>query len=76
MAFCFFRSGTLFIYGIKYRLSNILKINTNVMKLFLLDAHAERLDKVLAKYGIVKEMANGVDIQIDVLAIARKGAEV
>lgn len=46
------------------------------MKLFLLDAHAERLDKVLAKYGIVKEMANGVDIQIDVLAIARKGAEV
>ena len=34
------------------------------------------MDKVLAKYGIVKEMANGVDIQIDVLAIARKGAEV
>ena len=41
-----------------------------------IDAHAERLDKVLAKYGIVKEMANGVDIQIDVLAIARKGADV
>lgn len=36
------------------------------------DAHAERLDRVLAKYGIVNEMANGVDIQIDVLAIARK----
>ena len=31
------------------------------------DAHAERLDRALAKFGIVKEMANGVDIQIDVL---------
>lgn len=40
-----------------------------------IDAHAERLDRVLAKYGIVNEMANGVDIQIDVLAIAKKGAE-
>lgn len=37
------------------------------------DAHAERLDRVLARYGIVKEMAIGVDIQIDVLAIAQKG---
>ena len=36
------------------------------------DAHAERLDRVLAKYNIVNEMANGVDIQIDVLAIAKK----
>ena len=40
------------------------------------DAHAERLDRVLAKYDIVREMANGVDIQIDVLAIARRGADV
>lgn len=40
------------------------------------DAHAERLDRVLAKYGIVREMANGVDIQIDVLAIAKKGMDV
>lgn len=40
------------------------------------DAHAERLDRVLAKYDIVREMANGVDIQIDVLAIAQKGADV
>ncbi len=40
------------------------------------DAHAERLDRVLAKYDVVKEMANGVDIQIDVLAIAKKGSEV
>lgn len=40
-----------------------------------IDAHAERLDKVLNKNNIVREMANGIDIQIDVLAIARKGAE-
>jgi len=41
-----------------------------------IDAHAERLDRVLAKYGIVNEMANGVDIQIDVLGIARKNFDV
>ena len=37
-----------------------------------IDAHNERLDRVLAKHGIVNEMANGIDIQIDVLAIAKK----
>lgn len=36
------------------------------------DTHSERLDRALAKYDIVNEMANGVDIQIDVLGIARK----
>lgn len=41
-----------------------------------IDAHAERLDRVLAKYGIINEMANGVDIQIDVLAIAKKNRTV
>ena len=41
-----------------------------------IDAHAKRLDRVLAKYDIVNEMANGVDIQIDVLAIARKKTDV
>jgi hypothetical protein len=46
----------------KYRTYNVIAV----------DAHAERLDRVLAKYNIVKEMANGVDIQIDVLAIAKK----
>lgn len=40
------------------------------------DAHSERLDRVLAKYNVVNEMANGVDIQIDVLAIARRHADV
>lgn len=41
-----------------------------------IDAHTERLDRVLAKYNIVNEMANGVDIQIDVLAIAKKNTDV
>lgn len=36
------------------------------------DTSQERLDRALARYGIVKEMANGVDIQIDVLGIAKK----
>lgn len=41
-----------------------------------IDAHAERLDRVLAKYGVVNEMATGVDIQIDVLAIAKKSKDI
>ena len=40
-----------------------------------IDAHAERLDRVLNKNGVVNEMAIGVDIQIDVLAIAKKGID-
>ena len=41
-----------------------------------IDSHAERLDRVLEKYKIVNEMANGVDIQIDVLAIAKRNNDV
>lgn len=37
-----------------------------------LDSHAERLDRVIAKYGICIDLAIGVDIQIDVLGIAQK----
>ena len=40
------------------------------------DTSQERLDRALAGYGIVKEMANGVDIQIDVLGIATKENDV
>lgn len=36
------------------------------------DSHAYRLDHVLAKYNVIIDMANGVDIQIDVLAIAKR----
>ena len=41
-------------------------------EIIVADTHNERLDRALAKYDIVNEMANGVDIQIDVLGIARK----
>lgn len=39
------------------------------------DTSLERLDRALARHGIVREMANGVDIQIDVLGIAIKSTE-
>lgn len=40
------------------------------------DTSLERLDRALARHDIVREMANGVDIQIDVLGIARKKTDV
>lgn len=57
-------------------LKQYVKDNYKGYEVYAIDAHAERLDRVLAKYDIVKEMANGVDIQIDVLAIARKNKNV
>lgn len=41
-------------------------------EIIVVDTHSERLDRALAKYNVVNEMANGVDIQIDVLGIVRK----
>ena len=40
------------------------------------DTSQERLDRALARFGIVNEMANGLDIQIDVLGIARKNSDI
>lgn len=45
-------------------------------EIITLDAHAERLDRVLMKLSIVSEIATGVDIQIDILGVARKKGEV
>ena len=42
-------------------------------KIITVDSHAEKLDKVLAKFNITNELAVGVDIQIDILGIARRG---
>ena len=36
------------------------------------DSHSERLDRALAKLGITVDVATGIDIQIDVLGVARK----
>lgn len=41
-------------------------------EIIVVDAHSERLDRVLRKYDIVQKEAIGVDIQIDVLGIVKK----
>ena len=41
-------------------------------EIITVDAHSERLDRVLLKYDIINEIATGIDIQIDILGIARK----
>ncbi len=41
-------------------------------EIITIDAHAERLDRVLVKQGVFNEIATGVDIQIDILGIAKK----
>ena len=53
-------------------LEQYLKDNYKGYDIITVDTSQERLDRVLTKYDIVNEMATGVDIQIDVLGIARK----
>lgn len=57
-------------------LDQYLKDKYKGYEIITADTSQERLDRALAKYGIIIEMANGVDIQIDVLGIARKRANV
>ncbi|MEA4888892.1 MAG: hypothetical protein VB070_05465 [Clostridiaceae bacterium] len=45
-------------------------------EIITLDSHAERLDVVLNRYGIRCEIATGIDIQIDVLGIAKNSKEI
>ncbi len=40
-------------------------------EIIAVDAHSERLDRVLSRYDVVCDAAIGVDIQIDVLGIVR-----
>ena len=44
-------------------------------EIIVVDAHSERLDRVLRKYNIVQEEAIGVDIQIDVLGIVKRSGK-
>lgn len=53
-------------------LEQYLVDNYKGYEIITVDTSKERLDRALAKYDIVIEMANGIDIQIDVLGIARK----
>lgn len=55
-------------------LQGYLEDNYKGYTIITVDAHSERLDRVLAKYDIVNELAVGVDIQIDVLGIAKRGS--
>ena len=54
-------------------LQGYLEDNYKGYKIITVDAHSERLDRVLAKYDIVNELAVGLDVQIDVLGIAKRG---
>lgn len=45
-------------------------------EIIVVDAHSERLDRVLRKHNIIQEEAIGVDIQIDVLGIVKKAGKV
>ena len=54
-------------------LQGYLEDNYKGYKIITVDAHSERLDRVLAKYDIVNELAVGLDLQIDVLGIAKRG---
>ncbi len=53
-------------------LEQYLKDNYKGYEIITVDTSQERLDRALKRFGIINEMANGVDIQIDVLGIARK----
>lgn len=44
-------------------------------EIIVVDAHSERLDRVLRRYDIVQKEAIGVDIQIDVLGIIKKAGK-
>lgn len=60
----------------RFWLNKYLQDNYRGYEVITTDCHNERLDHVLAKYGIINEQANGVDIQIDVLGVVRKNNKV
>ena len=53
-------------------LDNYLKDKYKTSEIITIDSHSERLDRVLRKYGIIYDVATGLDIQIDVLGIVKK----
>lgn len=59
----------------RHWLEQYLKDNYKGYDIIVEDTSVERLDRALARHGIVCEMANGVDIQIDVLGIAQRKKE-
>lgn len=57
-------------------LEQYLKDKYKGYEVIALDTSQERLDRALSRYGIVFETAIGVDIQIDVLGIAKKNQDI
>lgn len=57
-------------------LEQYLKDKYKGYEIIAIDTSQERLDRALAKHDIVIELANGVEIQIDVLGIARQKANI
>ena len=57
----------------KVWLYTYLKNKYKGYEIITVDAHAFSLDKVLYEMGIFNELATGLDIQIDVLGVAKKG---
>lgn len=55
-------------------LENYLHDKYKKDEVIVVDAHSERLDRVLRKYNIVHDVATGIDIQIDVLGIVKNKA--
>lgn len=56
----------------KVWLQTYLEDNYKGFKIITVDAHDERLDNVLSRYGIINDLATGIGIKIDVLGIAQK----
>ena len=56
-------------------LNQYLRDRYKTAEIIVVDAHSERLDRVLRRCGITYDVATGVDIQIDVLGIVRKGTD-
>lgn len=52
-------------------LHNYLQDMFKNKEIICVDAHSERLDRVLLKHGIVNDLSIGVDIQIDILGIVK-----
>jgi len=52
-------------------LQSYLETNYKHQEIITIDAHSERLDRVLRKFGIRCDIATGVDIQIDILGIVK-----
>jgi len=54
-------------------LENYIKGKYKTYEVITLDTHSERLDRALSKMGITIDVAVGIDIQIDILGVAKKG---